>query len=120
MKSVPGVAGADAIGGYVKEYQVQPDPMKLVGYGLSFKDVSDAIEANNATRGANYVERNGEGYIVRAGGLIETIDEIAEIVVATRAGVPILVRDVANVTIGRELRTGSASENGREVVLGTA
>ena len=120
MKSVPGVAGADAIGGYVKEYQVQPDPMRLVGYGLSFKDVTDAIEANNATRGANYVERNGEGYVVRAGGLIENIGEIAEIVVATRAGVPILVRDVADVTIGRELRTGSASENGREVVLGTA
>jgi cobalt-zinc-cadmium resistance protein CzcA len=120
MKSVPGVAGADAIGGYVKEYQVQPDPMKLVGYGLSFADLTRAVEANNATRGANYIERNGEGYVVRAGGLLENVDQIRDIVVATRAGVPILVRDVAQVGIGRELRTGSASENGREVVLGTA
>jgi heavy metal efflux system protein len=120
MKSVPGVAGADAIGGYVKEYQVQPDPMKLVGYGLSFADLTRAVEANNATRGANYIERNGEGYVVRAGGLLENVDQIRDIVVATRAGVPILVRDVAEVGIGRELRTGSASENGREVVLGTA
>ncbi|MBK3401630.1 CusA/CzcA family heavy metal efflux RND transporter [Methylorubrum populi] len=120
MKSVPGVAGADAIGGFVKEYQVKPDPMRLVGYGLSFADLTRAIEANNATRGANYIERNGEGYVVRAGGLIENVDQIREIVVATRAGVPILVRDVAEVGIGRELRTGSASENGREVVLGTA
>ena len=120
MKSVPGVAGADAIGGFVKEYQVKPDPMRLVGYGLSFGDLTRAIEANNSTRGANYVERNGEGYIVRAGGLIENVDQIREIVVATRAGVPILVRDVAEVGIGRELRTGSASENGQEVVLGTA
>jgi cobalt-zinc-cadmium resistance protein CzcA len=120
MKGVPGVAGADAIGGYVKEYQVQPDPMKLVGYGLSFADIARAVEANNATRGANYVERNGEGYIVRAGGLIETIDQIRQIVVATRAGVPILLRDVADVAIGKELRTGSASKDGHEVVLGTA
>jgi cobalt-zinc-cadmium resistance protein CzcA len=120
MKGVPGVAGADAIGGYVKEYQVQPDAMKLVGYGLSFADIARAVEANNATRGANYVERNGEGYIVRAGGLIETIDQIRQIVVATRAGVPILLRDVADVAIGKELRTGSASKDGHEVVLGTA
>ena len=120
MKSVPGVAGADAIGGFVKEYQVRPDPMKLVGYGLSFADLTRAIEANNATRGANYVERNGEGYVVRAGGLIENMDQIRDIVVATRAGVPIKVSDVAEVGIGRELRTGSASENGHEVVLGTA
>ena len=120
MKSVQGVAGADAIGGFVKEYQIQPDPMRLIGYGLTFRDVASAIEANNATRGANYLERNGEGYIVRAGGLIENIDQIRDIVVTTRSGVPILVRDVAEVTIGRELRTGSASENGQEVVLGTA
>jgi len=120
MKSVPGVAGADAIGGFVKEYQVKPDPMKLVGYGLGFADLTRAIGANNVTRGANYVERNGEGYVVRAGGLIENVDQIRDVVVATRAGIPILVRDVAEVGIGRELRTGSASENGREVVLGTA
>src|SRR2546421_111632 len=61
MRTVPGVAGADAIGGYVKQYHVQPDPVRLVAYGLSFADVVKAIEANNASRGANYIERNGEG-----------------------------------------------------------
>ncbi len=120
MKTVPGVAGADAIGGFVKQYQVQPDPAKLVGYGLSLKQIIEAIEANNASRGANYIEQNGEGYVVRAAGRVENPEDIENIVVATRSGVPVRVRDVAEVAIGKELRTGSASVDGREVVLGTA
>lgn len=120
MKSVQGLAGADAVGGYVKQYHVQPDPAKLIGYGLSFRDISSAIEANNVSRGANYIERSGEGIVVRLGGRIENIAEIGEIVVATRGGVPLRIKDVADVTIGRELRTGSASMNGKEIVLGTA
>lgn len=120
MRTVAGVAGADAIGGFVKQYQVQPDPAKLVGYGLSFKQVIEAIEANNASRGANYIEQNGEGYVVRAAGRVENIEDIERIVVTTRGGVPVRVADVADVVIGKELRTGSASVNGREVVLGTA
>jgi len=120
MKTVPGVAGADAIGGFVKQYQVQPDPAKLIGYGLSFKQVVDAIEANNASRGANYIEQNGEGYVVRAAGRVENLTDIENIVVTTRGAVPVRVKDVADVVIGKELRTGSASVDGREVVLGTA
>lgn len=120
MKTVPGVAGADAIGGFVKQFQVQPDPMKLIAYGLSFGQVIAAIEANNVSRGANYIEQNGEGYVVRAAGRVENMDDISNIVVATRGGIPVRVRDVADVAIGRELRTGSASVDGREVVLGTA
>ncbi|WP_316177466.1 CusA/CzcA family heavy metal efflux RND transporter [Bradyrhizobium sp. SZCCHNRI1009] len=120
MKTVPGVAGADAIGGFVKQFQVQPDPAKLIGYGLSFKQVVDAIEANNASRGANYIEQNGEGYVVRAAGRVENLEDIEQVVVTTRGGVPVRVRDLADVSIGKELRTGSASINGREVVLGTA
>ncbi|MCK1453563.1 CusA/CzcA family heavy metal efflux RND transporter [Bradyrhizobium sp. 35] len=120
IKTVPGVAGADAIGGFVKQYQVQPDPAKLVGYGLSLKQIIEAIEANNASRGANYIEQNGEGYVVRAAGRVENLEDIENIVVATRGGVPVRVRDVAEVAIGKELRTGSASVDGREVVLGTA
>src|SRR3954471_2001458 len=119
IRTVPGVAGADAIGGFVKQFQVQPDPTKLIGYGLSFSDVIAAIEANNVSRGANYIEQNGEGYVVRASGRVENAEDISQIVVATRAGVPVRIKDVAEVTIGRELRTGSASVNGREVVLGT-
>jgi cobalt-zinc-cadmium resistance protein CzcA len=120
MKTVPGIAGADAIGGYVKQYRVEPDPARLVGYGIAFGQIVDAIAANNASRGANYIERNGEGYVVRATGRIERLDEIGDISVATRGGVPVRVKDLAGVTVGRELRTGSASVNGREVVLGTA
>ncbi|MGY4501873.1 cobalt-zinc-cadmium resistance protein CzcA [Bradyrhizobium sp. GM24.11] len=120
IRTVPGVAGADAIGGFVKQFQVQPDPTKLIGYGLSFSDVIAAIEANNVSRGANYIEQNGEGYVVRAAGRVENMDDISNIVVATRAAFPVRVKDVADVAIGRELRTGSASIDGREVVLGTA
>jgi cobalt-zinc-cadmium resistance protein CzcA len=120
MKTVPGVAGADAIGGYVKQYVVQPDPARLIAYGLSFGQVVHAIEANNVSRGANIIERNGEGYVVRTSGRVENLGDIEEIVVATRHAVPVRIRDVAEVALGRELRTGSASVNGREVVLGTA
>jgi heavy metal efflux system protein len=120
MRTVPGVAGADAIGGYVKQYHVQPDPVLLVAYGLSFRQVVSAIEANNVSRGANYIERNGEGYVVRVSGRVENFGEIEDIVIATRGAVPVRIKDVAQVTLGRELRTGSASVNGREVVLGTA
>ena len=120
MRTVPGVAGADAIGGYVKQYQIAPDPAKSIAYGISFADIVKAVEANNASRGANYVERNGENYVVRAAGRIEDISEIGEIVVATRGDTPLRVKDLAEVSIGRELRTGSASLDGHEAVLGTA
>src|SRR5215218_8187754 len=120
MKSVPGVAGADAIGGFVKQFHVQPDPARLTAYKLSFNDIVRALEANNSSVGANAIERNGESFVVRASGRVETLAEIEEIVVATRGAVPIRIKDVAEITLGRELRTGSASVNGREVVLGTA
>ena len=120
LRTVMGVAGVDVIGGYKKQYQVQPDPAKLIALGLNFKEVAEAIEANNQNRGAGYVERNGEGYVVRSAGRIESVDEIGNVVVATRGGVPVRIKDVATVGIGKELRTGSASENGREAVVGTA
>ena len=123
LKSVKDVAGVDAIGGYVKQYHVQPEPMKLVSYGLTFADVVEALEKNNVSTGAGYVEHKGEAYLVRATGRIQSISEIETIVIGTRNGVPIYVRDVVGpggVGVGRELRTGSASENGEDVVVGTA
>jgi len=123
LKSVKDVAGVDAIGGYVKQYHVQPDPMKLVSYGLTFGDVVEALEKNNVSTGAGYVEHKGESYLVRATGRIQSIAEIETIALGTRNGVPIYVRDVVppgGVGIGRELRTGSASANGEDVVVGTA
>jgi len=120
VKSVTGVAGVDTIGGYVKQYHVQPDPRKLVAFGLTFSDLLEALERNNLSTGAGYVERNGEAYLVRATGRVERIEQIAGIAVGERRGTPIYVRDVAWVGVGKELRTGSASENGNEVVVGTA
>ena len=119
LKTVRGVAGADAIGGYIKQYRVEPDPANLVGYGLSISQIVSAIEANNASRGANYIERFGESYVVRTSGRVENLSEIRDIAVTTRGDTPVYVKDVANVTVGRDLRLGSASMNGRETVLGT-
>jgi len=124
LKGVRNVAGVEAIGGYVKQYHVQPDPLKLVAFGLTFTDVIDAIERNNISTGAGYVEHKGESYLVRATGRIERPEQVEDIAIVTRAGVPIRVADVlmdgTRVGIGRELRTGSASENGEEVVVSTA
>ncbi len=123
LRGVRDVAGVDSIGGFVKQYQVQPDPVKLASYGLGFEDVIGALEQNNVNTGAGYVERAGESYQVRATGRIDSADEIGAIVVATRKGLPIRINDVTvpgGIGIGRELRTGSASQNGEEVVVGTA
>jgi cobalt-zinc-cadmium resistance protein CzcA len=120
IKMVPGVAGVDSIGGYLKQYQVQPDAAKLIALGLTFADVAKAVEGNNVSRGARYIERNGEGFVVRSGGRLENIEELGAVVVSTRGGVPVRIRDIAAVSIGGETRTGSASESGREVVVGTA
>jgi cobalt-zinc-cadmium resistance protein CzcA len=120
LKGVKDVAGVDSIGGYEKQFHVQPEPMKLVSYGLSFHDVIEALERNNVSTGAGFIEHKGEAYNVRAAGRIENEEQIGRIVVGSRSGTPIYIRDVASVGIGRELRTGSATENGEEVVVGTA
>lgn len=120
MLTVAGVAGIDVIGGFEKQYVVQPDPVRLTAVNLSFSDIVQALERNNVSLGAGYLERNGEGYAVRSTGRLTSADEIGNVVVTTRDGAPIRVKDVAQVAIGREIRTGSASENGKEVVVGTA
>ena len=121
LRTVPNVAGVDSLGGFVKEYVVQPDPGRLIALGISFEDIASAIERNNVSRGARYLERNGEGYVVRSAGRLESMAEIGDVVITTReSSVPVRVRDVAEVAIGRELRTGSASVAGHEAVVGTA
>ncbi|MEF5008152.1 efflux RND transporter permease subunit, partial [Escherichia coli] len=86
LKGVQGVAGVDAIGGYVRQYHVQPYPEKLVALGLSFKDIVESLEKNNQSVGAGYIEKKGESYVVRADGRISTAEEIGDIVVTTRSG----------------------------------
>ncbi len=120
MKGVRGVAGIDTIGGHVRQYHVLPDPARLVSFGLTFADLGTALERANQSLGAGQMERNGELFIVRSDGRIATAEQIAGTVIATRGGVPVRLSDVATVQTGQELRTGSASENGREVVVGTA
>ena len=120
LRTVTGLAGVDAIGGYVKQFVVQPDLAHMMGLGLSFANLAEALERNNASVGAGYVDRGGEGLVVRSPGRIATVAEMEQVVVATREGVPILLRDLARVQTGQAPRMGSASENGREVVVGTA
>jgi len=120
LKTVPGVADIDSLGGYEKQYVVEPDTTTLRAYGLSYSDVAKALQAANLAVGANYIQRNGEAYLVRADARIHSMDEIGRAVIATRRSVPVTVNDVAKVRIGGKFRTGAASKNGREVAIGTA
>jgi len=120
LRTAPGLAGVDSIGGYVKQYQVVPDVQRLAAIGMSLTDLATALEANNVSAGAGVVDRGGEGLAVRSDARIRNAAELAATVIATRGGVPIRLDQVAQVRTGQALRTGSASENGREVVVGTA
>ena len=120
LRQVPGVIEINTIGGYEKQYQVLPDPVRLLEYSVTFDDIRRSIEASNANRGAGYIERDGDQYLVRAPGQLFSIADIKRVVIATRSGTPIRVADVAEVKLGSALRTGAASERGEEVVLGTA
>jgi len=119
LRQVPGVTEINSIGGFSKEYHITPDPAKLSSYGLTLSAVVTAIESNNGNVGAGYVERRGEQFLVRAPGQVRTLDDIRNTIVSNVRGVPIRVRDVAAVGLGEELRTGAATANGKEVVLGT-
>ncbi|PZP83772.1 MAG: CusA/CzcA family heavy metal efflux RND transporter [Azospirillum brasilense] len=119
LRNVAGVTEVNTIGGFSKQFHVTPYPDQLVGYGLSLEDVMTALAKNNASIGAGYVEQRGEQYLIRVPGQVGTIAEIESIIVAERDGVPIHIRELADVSLGKELRTGAATQNGEEVVLGT-
>ena len=119
LRNVRGVAEINTIGGYAKQYLIAPDPKRLATYKLTLNDLVAALESNNANVGAGYVERSGEQLLIRAPGQVGSIEDIANIVITSVDGVPIRVSNVAEVSIGKELRSGAATENGREVVLGT-
>ena len=119
LRNLPGVTEVNTIGGFVKQFHVTPHPTQLLAYGLTVRDVMDALARNNANVGAGYIERFGEQYLIRVPGQVRDLTEIGEIVVARRGGQPVRVREVADVLLGDELRTGAATENGREIVLGT-
>ena len=120
LRQTPGVVEVNTVGGFKKQFLVAPIPEKLLAYGFSLDDLVEALEANNANVGAGYIERAGAQYLVRSPGQATGLEDLANIVVGVRAGVPIYVRDVADVSLGHELRSGAATQDGREVVLGTA
>lgn len=119
LLKVKGVTEINTIGGFVREYQVAPDLVKLLAFKLTLDDLADALERNNANIGAGYIERNGEQWLIRSPGQLKSIAEIEELVVAKRDDAPVRVKDVAQVAIGKQLRTGAATQDGQEVVLGT-
>ncbi|MFA0812145.1 efflux RND transporter permease subunit [Microbulbifer epialgicus] len=120
LSLVPGVTELNTIGGYNKQYHVTPDPRQMLNFGVSMEDIAEALLRNNESRGAGYLENNGRQLLVRSPGQLQNIFEIEEVVIASRAGVPVKISDVAEVAIGKELRTGAATRDGVETVLGTA
>ena len=119
LRNVPGVTEINSIGGFAKEYQIAPIPERLASLGVTMQDVVTALDRNNGNVGAGYIEKRGEQYLVRAPGQVKSLEDIGDVILRSANGVPVRIRDVAEVGIGRELRTGAATDNGREVVLGT-
>lgn len=119
LRNTPGVVEVNTIGGYTKQFHVLPDPDKLLAYDLTLEEIMAALARNNLNTGAGYIERFGAQYLVRSPGQLANLDDIRAITVAKRDGVPIQLGSIAEITLGSELRTGAATQNGEEVVLGT-
>ncbi|HAQ35720.1 MAG: CusA/CzcA family heavy metal efflux RND transporter [Maricaulis sp.] len=115
----PGVVEVNTIGGFVRQYHVTPRPADMAALGLTFDDITTALDNNNANSGAGFIEHNGEQLVIRSPGQTRTIDELRSVVVANPGGRPVLLGDIAEVLLGEEMRSGAATENGEEVVLGT-
>ncbi|MCC8996981.1 MAG: CusA/CzcA family heavy metal efflux RND transporter [Nitrosomonas sp.] len=119
LRMVKGVTEINTVGGYVKQYHVVPYPEKMISLGLTLADLVLALERNNLNVGAGYIENSGEQRLVRIPGQVANMTEIGNIIVGSPQGMPIRVKDVADVLLGKELRTGAATQNGKEVVMGT-
>ncbi len=120
LRQVPGVSEVDGIGGYTRQYHVLPDPGRLLSFGLTLNDLEEALRTNNGNVGAGYIETNGEQNLVRVPGQLSGVDDIRNVVIASRSGVPVRISDVADVATGRPLRTGAAQLGTEQTVLCTA
>ncbi len=120
LRTVAGVTEINSIGGFEKQYQVVPDPNQLLAYNVTIRDLFEALTKNNANAGGSYIEKKEEQYLIRGIGIVQSTEDIGNIVLGTREGVPFHVHDVAQIKIGPETRTGSATRDGKETVLGTA
>lgn len=119
LRNLKGVTEVNTIGGFQKQFHVTPYPDKLIAYDLTLQDVMTALAKNNSNVGAGYLEKSGEQYLIRVPGQVKNLEDISRIIIAHRNGLALRIRDVARVEMGQELRTGAATQNGREVVLGT-
>jgi heavy metal efflux system protein len=117
---VKGITEVNAIGGYVKQYHVNPEPQKMLNFDIGLSDIHRALEQNNTNQGAGFVERNGQQILVRSQGQLQTLSDIENVVIKRINTVPVAVKDIGSVAIGKELRTGAATQEGEETVLGTA
>jgi len=117
---VKGITEVNAIGGYVKQYHVNPEPQKMLNFDIGLSDIHRALERNNTNQGAGFVERNGQQILVRSQGQLKTLSDIENVVIKRINTVPVAVKDIGSVAIGKELRTGAATQEGEETVLGTA
>jgi cobalt-zinc-cadmium resistance protein CzcA len=120
LRTAPGVDDVTSWGGQEKQYQVRVDPMKLIAHKLGFKQVIEALQANNAQVGGNFIDVGREQYLVRGLGLIRSAKDLGNIVLKTEDGTPVYVRDVASIVEAGAPRTGAVTRDGKEVVLGMA
>jgi cobalt-zinc-cadmium resistance protein CzcA len=119
LRTVPGVTEVNTIGGFEKQFHITPYPDRLLAYSLTLREIVAALEKNNENIGAGYIEKNGEQLLIRAPGQVRSVEEVESIIIKNVEGVPIYVRDVADVLLGQEQRTGAGTQNGKEVVIGT-
>jgi len=120
LVKVEGITEINSVGGYAREYQVAPDPGKLLAYKITVQDVINALERNNQNAGAGYLEHNGEQWLIRSPGQLNSLQDIGNVVITKRDDAPVRIKDIGEVIYGKELRTGAATMNGKETVLGTA
>jgi cobalt-zinc-cadmium resistance protein CzcA len=119
LMRVPGVVEVNPIGGYEREIVVAFEPAKLLAYGVTQSHLVNAIENNNANQGAGFIEKNGAQWLIRIPGQVKDVSELASIVIKTKDGASVRIGDVATVSEGHGLRTGAATQDGREVVMST-
>ena len=120
LRNIKGVVEINTIGGLEKQFHVKPYPQKLLSYGVTIKDIINALEQNNNNVGAGYIEKNGEQYLIRIPGQVNNLDDIGHIIVSKKDDLTIRIRDLADVKLGSPLRSGAATKDGEETVLGTA
>ena len=119
LSLVEGVTEVYAVGGFEKQYHVNPNPVAMINFGISTGDLLSALERNNANQGAGFVEQNGQQVLIRSEAQLKGIDDIGQVVVKIIDGVPVKIQDIAQINLGKELRSGAGTLNGQETVIGT-